>query len=99
MHISVHALLRYIQRTYHLDIEKIRSEIACRARLGNKRVNFTLQVTDGELVKFIEKNHPRVIENSRADLQYYTTDRFETFIRDNMKFVVRDSTLITVFDV
>lgn len=98
MIISVHALLRYVQRTYHLDVEKIRAEIACRARILNKKITFAIKVTDGEVVRFLEKNHPGVVENSRADLQYYVKDHNESFVYDNMKFIIRDNTLITVWE-
>ena len=94
MHLTIHALLRWFERNYHLNVEQERSK--CAIRWGYYKNS--LKVTDTVLFKWLQKNWTP-FDAARSSLLDLVRDYSNTFVYDDMKFVIRDGSLITVFEV
>ena len=92
--VSVHALLRYMQRSCNIDVALLKSE--CLFKWGYNKHKVPLK--DGILLKYIEKTHPGVIDKARADLAYYCKGRTSSFEQDDMRFIIKENMLVTVYE-
>lgn len=92
--ISVHALLRYLKRSHHIDVEGLKAECSFRWGYGKNKI----PLKDGILLKYIEKKHPGVIDTARADLNWYIKGHHSSFERDDMRFIIKENMLVTVYE-
>ena len=89
INISLHAVLRYIERTYHKDIR-----FECERRW--KFLEHGLSADDYQLMKFIKKFYPNDYERAMDDIYFFTNDKLKTFDYDGLRFVIRDDTVVTI---
>lgn len=94
MHLTIHAILRWLERDARLNVELERSK--CAIRWGYFKHGMV--VTDTVLFKWLQKNFIGFNAHYSA-LQDIVLDRSETFVYDDMRFVIRDGSLITVHEV
>ena len=91
--LTAHAILRYLERHFKIDVGLIRFQAM--EKLGHRK--HQLKFTEIELLKYIERRMPDLVDTSRADLAYYCKGKVRNFEQDEMTFIVKDNTLVTVY--
>lgn len=96
--VSLHSLLRYIERSLHLDVEleRARASMIPYFRDNDKNSRYYNKVSDAALLKYLERKYKKAVLNARADLDYLLRGKKDgQYYEDDMRFVIRDNTLIT----
>lgn len=94
MHLTIHAIFRWLERNNKINVELERSK--CAIRWGYYKHN--VAVTDTILFKWLKQNLTD-FNTAYESLQDIVVGHSETFIYDDLRFVVRDGSLITVHEV
>lgn len=100
VYLSIHAILRFIERNYNEDIVAIRLGMNTQWRSATTATTRNnTKISDTELFRYLHKNHKSLIERAKDDINFYVQNKTYNFVADDLQFIIRDATLITVYEV
>lgn len=91
MHVSVHALLRFVERNYKVDVGYERALYRSKWKIPNH-----VDVSDTKILAWIRNKYPGMIDRAEDDIKFLTKGKLSTFVDDGVKYVIREMNVITV---
>jgi len=87
--ISVHSLLRWMERNYKFDLVSLRSKCM-------RDMKLTTIPSDSCFIHYLDRKLGPQLSFMRDELAEVVGYRQDTFVYEGMKIVIRDNTIITV---